>query len=86
MPISQTVLDRLSKFDTPTICNIVELFDVCPRHTGYMDAHIVVFQDSDQPTVTATFGEGNLKLLREHQVESKAQMEKLPARVSRAKH
>jgi len=104
--ISPTMLEKLRKFDTPTICNVIELFDVRPRNTGFMDSRIVacfpemppivgfaatatfrssapprqgdvysgldkqverftelsgpaivVFQDLDQPTVAATFGE-----------------------------
>jgi 4-hydroxy-4-methyl-2-oxoglutarate aldolase len=96
----------LAGYDTPTICNVIELFEVRPRHTGYMDGRIracfpemppivgyastatiraafpkaegtvytslddqveafatlpgppiVVFQDVDEPTVAATFGE-----------------------------
>ena len=106
MPVTQAVLDKLAKYDTPTICNIIELFDVVPRNRGYMDARIkcnfpefppmvgyaatacfrsdappvggdaygsidkqiemfvklpgpavVVFQDLDDPAVSATFGE-----------------------------
>jgi len=30
-------LAELAKFDTPTICNVVELFDVRPRNAGYMN-------------------------------------------------
>jgi len=104
--ISPTTLEQLRRFDTPTICNVIELFEVRPRNTGFMDARIVacfpemppmvgfaatatfrsssaprqgdvyssldkqverftelsgpaivVFQDLDQPTVAATFGE-----------------------------
>ena len=104
--ITQDVLTKLREFDTPTICNIIELFDVRPRDSGYMDARIqacfpempaivgfaatatfrssappreadayasleaqverfvelsgppiVVFQDLDDRTVAATFGE-----------------------------
>ncbi len=100
------VLDRLRTFDTPTICNLIELFEVRPRTAGYMDTRIkacfpemspivgfaatatfrasspprsgdgydsvhtqiarfadlsgppiVVFQDVDDPSVAATFGE-----------------------------
>jgi regulator of RNase E activity RraA len=100
------LLARLAKFDTPTICNVIELFDARPRNRGYMDARIrcnfpelppmvgfactaafrsdappgkgdaygsmdqqvalfaelpgpavVVFQDLDDPSVAATFGE-----------------------------
>jgi 4-hydroxy-4-methyl-2-oxoglutarate aldolase len=104
--ITPEVLGKLRTFDTPTICNIIELFEVRPRDTGYMDARIqacfpemppivgfaatatfrastpprqgdaytslevqverfaelsgapiVVFQDLDDPTIAATFGE-----------------------------
>src|SRR5262245_59518924 len=34
------LLTRLAKFDTPTICNIIELFDVRPRNVGFMDGRI----------------------------------------------
>jgi regulator of RNase E activity RraA len=99
-------LELLRKFDTPTVCNVVELFDRCPRTAFYMDGRIqacfpklpvmvgyattatfrsasppragnvyaglseqvaafaelpgpavVVFQDLDDPPVSATFGE-----------------------------
>lgn len=37
MPID---LVRLTQFDTPTICNTIELFEVRPRNAGYMDGRI----------------------------------------------
>lgn len=37
MPID---LSRLIQFDTPTICNTIELFEVRPRNLGYMDGRI----------------------------------------------
>jgi 4-hydroxy-4-methyl-2-oxoglutarate aldolase len=37
MPID---LSRLTQFDTPTICNTIELFEVRPRNAGYMDGRI----------------------------------------------
>ena len=40
MTISQQVLDKLARFDTPTICNVIELFDVRPRNEGYMDHRV----------------------------------------------
>lgn len=40
MVISRDVLTRLAAFDTPTICNAIELFDVLPRNRGYMDARV----------------------------------------------
>ena len=104
--ICPRVLERLRRYDTPTVCNLIELFDVRPRAVGYMDARIracfpdlppivgfaatatfrasgpprgsdvyssteeqverfkdltgppvVVFQDLDDPSVAATFGD-----------------------------
>ncbi len=103
--ISAETLRKLAQYDTPTVCNVIELFDVRPRNEGYMDGSIracfpnlppmvgfaltttfrsmapprrdvyaglsqqieafgelpgppvVVFQDLDQPTTAATFGE-----------------------------
>ena len=40
MPITRETLDKLARFDTPTICNVIELFDVRPRDAGYMDGRI----------------------------------------------
>ena len=33
-------LKLLAQYDTPTICNTIELFEVRPRNEGYMDARI----------------------------------------------
>lgn len=107
MPITPQVLAKLASFDTPTICNVIELFAIRPYTSGFMDARIkacfpemppvvgfaatatfrssappppgmdvydniekqverfgelsgapvVVFQDLDDPAVSATFGE-----------------------------
>src|ERR1041385_3869009 len=106
MPPSQSDLELLRQYDTPTISNVIELFEVRPRNTGYMDQRIracfpemppivgyastatmrtnaprrhgsvyssldeqvarfaelpgpaiVVYQDLDDPSVAATFGE-----------------------------
>ncbi len=38
--LSEETLRRLGQFDTPTVCNAIELFDVRPRHTGYMNSSI----------------------------------------------
>ena len=37
MPID---LNALAQYDTPTICNAIELFQVRPRNEGYLDARI----------------------------------------------
>jgi 4-hydroxy-4-methyl-2-oxoglutarate aldolase len=38
--LSSDSLARLAKFDTPTICNAIELFDVRPRQVGFMNGSI----------------------------------------------
>ncbi len=57
--ISSATLEKLIKFDTPTICNVIELFDVRPRNIGYMDQRIVAAFPEMPPIVgfaaTATF-------------------------------
>jgi regulator of RNase E activity RraA len=106
MPLSDADLKLLAQYDTPTVSNVIELFEVRPRSAGYMDARIracfpemppivgyastatmrtawprgqgdvysgldeqvahfaelpgpaiVVFQDLDDPSIGATFGE-----------------------------
>jgi len=57
--VSQADLDLLRKYDTPTICNVVELFDLYPRTAGYMDGRIQACYPKLPPMVgfasTATF-------------------------------
>src|SRR5512136_1927307 len=57
--ITCETLEKLAKFDTPTICNLIELFDVRPRNTGYMDDRIKSCFPEMPPMVgfaaTATF-------------------------------
>ena len=56
------VLDALRKFDTPTICNVIELFDAIPRTAGYLDGRITAAFPHLPPmvgyAVTATFRAG----------------------------
>lgn len=40
MSDSKQLLDKLAQFDTPTICNVIELFDVRPHSRGFMDHRI----------------------------------------------
>ena len=60
-PISLTEadLDLLRKYDTPTVCNVIELFDIRPRSAGYMDQRIQACFPELPPMVgyatTATF-------------------------------
>jgi len=104
--VSAETLAELAKYDTPTVCNVIELWNIRPRNTGFMDGSIqacfpkmppmvgyaltstfrsmsppregdvysgmdkqvaafeelpgpavVVYQDYDEPTASATFGE-----------------------------
>ena len=38
--LSEAALKRLCAFDTPTVCNAIEVFKVRPRSAGYMDGRI----------------------------------------------
>lgn len=40
MTVTKATLDGLAKYDTPTICNVIELFDIRPRNQGYMDSRV----------------------------------------------
>src|SRR5436189_6060607 len=40
MNVTSKILAQLARFDAPTICNVIELFDVRPRNRGYMDGRI----------------------------------------------
>jgi regulator of RNase E activity RraA len=57
--IDAAVLDKLREFDTPTICNVIELFDIRPRTEGFMDERIRASFPEMKPMVgfasTATF-------------------------------
>jgi regulator of RNase E activity RraA len=57
--IAPADLELLRQFDTPTICNVVELFDVRPRTAGYLDGRIQACYPKLPPMVgyaaTATF-------------------------------
>jgi regulator of RNase E activity RraA len=57
--VSAADLELLRKYDTPTVCNVVELFDLYPRTAGYMNATIQACYPALPPMVgyaaTATF-------------------------------
>ena len=57
--ISADDLALLKKYDTPTVCNVVELFDLRPRTAFYMDRRIQACYPKLPPMVgyasTATF-------------------------------
>src|SRR6266702_1756782 len=57
--VPEADLKLLRQFDTPTICNVVELFDRYPRTAGYMDRRIQACYPKLPPMVgyasTATF-------------------------------
>jgi 4-hydroxy-4-methyl-2-oxoglutarate aldolase len=58
-PLSSIELERLRCYDTPTICNVIELFAIRPRSSGYMDRRIQACFPELPPMVgyaaTATF-------------------------------
>lgn len=57
--MSPDILNSLRKYDTPTVCNVVELLDLAPRTAFYMDARIQACYPKLPPMVgfasTATF-------------------------------
>jgi regulator of RNase E activity RraA len=57
--VTQADLELLRRYDTPTVCNVIELFDVRPRTAGYMDGRIKACYPALPPLVgfasTATF-------------------------------
>lgn len=57
--LSASELEQLRQYDTPTICNVIELFDLYPRTSGYMDGRIQACYPKLPPMVgyasTATF-------------------------------
>jgi regulator of RNase E activity RraA len=61
--IDPAVLVALQKFDTPTVCNVLELFDSRPRTAGYCDGRIKCCYPKLPPMVgyacTATFRAGS---------------------------
>src|SRR5579859_4506094 len=58
-PVSAADLELLRRYDTPTVCNVVELFDLYPRTAGYLDRRIQACYPKLPPMVgyaaTATF-------------------------------
>ena len=56
---SNDVLEKLCEYDSPTIANVIELFDVRPRNAGYMTSSIKAIYPQLKPVVgyasTATF-------------------------------
>lgn len=61
--VDPQVIEQLRAFDTPTVCNVLELFDVRPRTAGYMDGRIRACFPKLPPmvgyAVTATFRAGD---------------------------
>ena len=49
--LSTDQLNELRNYDTPTICNVIEVFDVRPRNTGYMNDSIKACFPEMPPTV-----------------------------------
>jgi 4-hydroxy-4-methyl-2-oxoglutarate aldolase len=84
MAITADTLKRLAQFDTPTICNVIELFEIRPRTEGYMNASIKANFPEMPPMVgfasTASFrsgafpGKGDAYGSMEQQVEGFAEL------------
>jgi 4-hydroxy-4-methyl-2-oxoglutarate aldolase len=57
--LSGLLLKKLQGYDTPTICNLIEMFEVRPHNTGYMDSRVKACFTDLPPMVglaaTATF-------------------------------
>ncbi len=51
MTISSETLKKLTSYDTPTICNVIEVLDVRPWNTGYMDGRIKAAYPEMAPTI-----------------------------------
>lgn len=58
-PLSPQIFAALGRFDTPTVCNAVELFEIRPRNTGFMNPSIKACFPKMPPmvgyAVTSTF-------------------------------
>ncbi len=84
MAVTGATLKQLAQFDTPTICNVIELFDVRPRYAGFMNAQIKANFPEMPPMVgfasTASFrsgafpGAGDAYGTLERQVEGFAEL------------
>ncbi len=59
LALAAAELEQLRRYDTPTVCNVIELFELRPRHTGYLDGRIRACFPGLPPMVgyasTATF-------------------------------
>lgn len=81
--VSAAVIEQLRKYDTPTVCNVLELFDCRPRTAGYMDARIQACYPALPPMVgfatTATFRAGAPSRGGDTYMGLGAQVEKLAA-------
>ncbi len=82
-------LELLGEYDTPTVCNVIELFNVRPRNCGYMDQRIRACFPELPPMVgyacTATFrsaapGDGDVYAIRQ-QIAAFAEMPSPPVMV-----
>ena len=58
-PIDPEILEKLRQYDTPTVLNVIELFEVRPRHEGFLNGEIKACFPEMGPIVgyasTATF-------------------------------
>ena len=78
--LSKADIDLLKKYDSPTVCNVIELFDVRPRNAGYMNEHIkacfpqmppmVGYASTAQRRCDTEPGAGDPVVSLEHQIET----------------
>lgn len=90
-PLSKDLLAALAKYDTPTVCNVVELFEIRPRNLGYMNDTIKACYPHLPPmvgyAVTSTFRSmcpprsGDVYASMSQQVESYANLPGPPVMV-----
>ena len=61
-PEMAAVIEKLRQFDTATVCNVIELFDVRPHHKGYLGGSIKSYFPELPPMVgyayTCTYSGG----------------------------
>lgn len=86
--LSEQQLGVLRQYDTPTICNVIEVFEVRGRHEGYMDSRIRACYPEMEPLVgyaaTATYRaqaparEGDVYSALDEQVATFAQIPSPP--------
>ena len=71
MNFAEDTIEKLSHFDTPTICNVIELFHVRPRNVGYVDHRV-----QSQFPEFAPMDSRMQQLRKEHPLKRKARLQR----------